>query len=96
MLETVPHQNIEDMAVVYRFALNSNNDGMASILVTNQLLNSMGVTPEKSSWRRENGKTIYEIEVPANTTATVRIGNDITELVEAGKHVFEEVSILRQ
>ena len=28
MLETVPHQNIEDMAVVYRFALNSNNDGM--------------------------------------------------------------------
>ena len=50
----------------------------------------------KSSWRRENGKTIYEIEVPANTTATVRIGNDITELVEAGKHVYEEVSILRQ
>ena len=50
----------------------------------------------KSSWRRENGKTIYEIEVPANTTATVRIGTDITELVEAGKHVYEEVYTLRQ
>ena len=41
MLETVPHRNIEDMAVVYRFALNSSNEGMASILVTNQLLKSM-------------------------------------------------------
>ena len=35
MLETVPHQNIEDMAVVYRFVLSSNDDGIASILVTN-------------------------------------------------------------
>ena len=47
LLETVPHQNIEDMAVVYRFALNSKNDGMASILVTDLLLKSMGVTPEQ-------------------------------------------------
>lgn len=46
MLETVPHQNIEDMAVVYRFVLSS-DDGRASILVTNQLLENMGVTPEQ-------------------------------------------------
>ena len=44
ILETVPHQNIEDMAVVYRFVL---NDDTSSILVTNQLLESMGVTPEQ-------------------------------------------------
>ena len=47
MLETVPHQNIEDMAVVYRFVLTSDDDGRASILVTNQLIQSMGVTPEQ-------------------------------------------------
>ena len=47
MLETVPHQNIEDMAVVYRFVLSSDDDGRASILVTNQLLENMGVTPEQ-------------------------------------------------
>ena len=47
MLETVPHQNMEDMAVVYRFVLSSDDDGRASILVTNQLLESMGVTPEQ-------------------------------------------------
>ncbi len=47
MLETVPHQNIEDMAVVYRFVLASDDDGRASILITNQLIKSMGVTPEQ-------------------------------------------------
>ena len=47
MLENVPHKNMEDMAIVYRFVLNSDDQGRASILVTNQLLESMGVTPEQ-------------------------------------------------
>ena len=47
MLENVPHQNMEDMAVVYRFVLDSNEDGRASILVTNQLIEAMGITPEQ-------------------------------------------------
>ena len=47
MLTKVPHHDIEDMAVVYRFVLDSNDDGRATILVTNQLLDSMGVTPEQ-------------------------------------------------
>lgn len=47
MLENVPHQNMEDMAVVYRFILSSDEDGRASILVTNQILETMGVTPEQ-------------------------------------------------
>ena len=47
MLETVPHKNIEDMAVVYRFVLESSENGGASILVTNQLLENMGVTPDQ-------------------------------------------------
>ncbi len=47
MLQNVPHQNMEDMAVVYRFVLNSDDEGRASILVTNQILENMGVTPEQ-------------------------------------------------
>ena len=47
MLENVPHQNIEDMAVVYRFVLNSDDEGRASILATNQMIENMGVTPEQ-------------------------------------------------
>jgi len=47
MLENVPHQNIEDMAVVYRFVLNSDDEGRASILATNQMIENMGITPEQ-------------------------------------------------
>ena len=47
MLENVPHKDLEDMAVVYRFVLSSNDEGRASILVTNQMLETMGVTPEQ-------------------------------------------------
>ena len=46
MLETVPHRNMEDMAVVYRFILNT-EDTTASILVTNQILENMGVSSEQ-------------------------------------------------
>ena len=44
MLANVPHQDMEDMAVVYRFVVNSDDEGRATILVTNQILDSMGVT----------------------------------------------------
>lgn len=47
MLENIPHQEMEDMAVVYRFVLGSNDEGRSSILVTNNLLENMGVTPEQ-------------------------------------------------
>lgn len=47
MLETVPHKMMEDMAVVYRFVLSSDEDGRASVLVTNQMLENMGITAEQ-------------------------------------------------
>lgn len=47
LLKGVPHRNIEDMAVVYRFVLDIDKEGMGSILVTNQLLDSYGITPEQ-------------------------------------------------
>ena len=47
LVENVPHKDLEDMAVVYRFVLSSDDEGRASILVTNQILESMGVTPEQ-------------------------------------------------
>lgn len=38
---------MEDMAVVYRFVLESNDTGRASILVTNDMIDHMGVTHEQ-------------------------------------------------
>ena len=47
LLTKIPHESIEDMAVVYRFVLESNEAGRASILVTNDMIESMGVTHEQ-------------------------------------------------
>ena len=47
MLSKIPHQEMEDMAVVYRFVLGSDAEGRSSILVTNNLIENMGVTPEQ-------------------------------------------------
>ena len=48
MLETVPHKEIEDMAVVYRFIVGENGPaGVGSILVTNQMLDNYGVSADQ-------------------------------------------------
>lgn len=47
LLAKVPHQEMEDMAVVYRFVVESDTTGRATILVTNELLDKMGITPEQ-------------------------------------------------
>ena len=47
LLEKVPHKDMEDMAVVYRFVLDSDSEGRGSILVTNQLMDNYGITAEQ-------------------------------------------------
>lgn len=47
LLAKVPHDRIEDLAVVYRFIMESNEDGRAFILVNNDLIERMGVTHEQ-------------------------------------------------
>ncbi len=47
MLSDIPYFGVEDLAVVYRFVIDSNDDGRATILVTNSLLETMGVTHEQ-------------------------------------------------
>ena len=47
LLETVPHKDMEDMAVVYRFVISSGEEGRASVLITNKMLENYGVTPEQ-------------------------------------------------
>lgn len=47
MLDSVPHKEMEDMAVVYRFVIDSYDDSRATVLATNQLIETMGVTHEQ-------------------------------------------------
>ena len=47
MLNNMPHRLIEDMAVVYRFLLDSDNRSCASLSITNDFLEGLGVTREQ-------------------------------------------------
>ncbi len=47
MLSKVPHVQVEDMAMVYRIQVGQRDGEVASALVTNQIMDSFGVTPEQ-------------------------------------------------
>ncbi len=47
LLDKVPHKDLEDMAVVYRFVVGDSENGRGSILITNQLLDSYGISAEQ-------------------------------------------------
>lgn len=46
-LAEIPHEIVEDMAVVYRFQLGDLPDGKASVLITNPMLEHYGITQEQ-------------------------------------------------
>lgn len=47
MLASIPHKEQEDMSLIYRFVIDSNEQGVASTLITNQILREYGVSPEQ-------------------------------------------------
>ncbi|MDD3138339.1 MAG: DUF5688 family protein [Lachnospiraceae bacterium] len=47
LLTNIPHKDMEDMAVIYRFIMDDGPEGMQSITVTNNLMENMGITPEQ-------------------------------------------------
>lgn len=47
MLQNIPHKEIEDLSMVYRFVTSNDSDGIQSILVTNNLLENYGITAEQ-------------------------------------------------
>ena len=47
LLERVPHKSMEDLAIVYRLVLDTDDSSKGTILVTNSLMNNYGITPEQ-------------------------------------------------
>ena len=47
LLETIPHKDIEDMAVIYRFDVKDIVGEGATVIVTNKMLENYGITPEQ-------------------------------------------------
>ena len=47
MLAGVPHREMEDISIVYRFQMNHSDQGDATVLVTNQMLQRYGITADQ-------------------------------------------------
>lgn len=47
MLGNIPHTELEDLSMVYRLQLSKNEDGLATVLVTNEMLKSYGIPLEQ-------------------------------------------------
>lgn len=46
----------------------------------------------ESGWKREDGRTVYTVTIPANCTAQVTLPSGVVETVGAGTHTFEEAA----
>ena len=47
VLENAPHQLKEDLAITYHVAVGKNQDGLSSMLITNEMMNEYGETQEQ-------------------------------------------------
>ncbi|MDO4649881.1 MAG: DUF5688 family protein, partial [Eubacteriales bacterium] len=47
MLVNIPHKDIEDMSLVYRAQLDQSENGVSSVLITNQMLENYGITADQ-------------------------------------------------
>ena len=61
MLSRVPHKEMADMSMIYRFDLGDTGNSNATILVTNQMLQNYGITPDQlvcqnSLWQQMKGQ----------------------------------------
>ncbi len=67
MLQTIPHRDMEDMAIVYRIHVQENEGGMPSVLITDAIMEKYGVTEEQlyQDALASNRNSLYEIKTMA-------------------------------
>ena len=92
-LEQVPHKIIEDIAVVYRIDVSDSRHHNASVLVTNQMMEHFGITPEQlhqdavASQMANRPPTLKNMSVllvePEKYPRPVEIGTDLEDLQKA-------------
>ena len=80
------------MAVVYRFVIDSNDDGRATILVTNQLIETMGVTPEQlHADALENAPELKSAVIKGMSEVRFTMRNALEELVDNSLMALRDV-----
>ena len=92
LLETVPHREFEDLAIVYRWNIGAGSDGVYTNLINNELAEKEGVTEEELfKAANENTKNLFPVTVRNMNEVIAEIIFDVGELDEEMSKEFEEV-----
>lgn len=92
MEEAIICWKYKNMAVVYRFVIDSNDDGRATILVTNQLIETMGVTPEQlHADALENAPELKPAVIKGMSEVRFTMRNALEELVDNSLMALRDV-----
>ncbi|MDD3138690.1 MAG: DUF5688 family protein [Lachnospiraceae bacterium] len=97
MLEGMPHQNREDLSLIYKVALGNNADGMATVTIKNEHMREWGVTPEEiHELAMENTKELLPVTVQSmNEIMREMFGRDGMP-DEMAMMMFEEMPMNQQ
>jgi len=77
MLQNVPHEQMEDIAVVYRLVLDSSKEASSTVLVTNDLMEKFGITHEQL---REDAAENAPLIRPAEIKGMVETLNEMQKM----------------
>ncbi len=89
MLDKVPHEKMEDMAVVYRFIVDKREDGNSTVLVTNALLKQFDITHDQL--RKDALEIAPEIR-PAEIKGMTEMLTEMTGMeVDPSMHEVDDV-----
>lgn len=82
LLKKIPHENMEDIAVVYRFIIDSNETGRVTTLVTNGWMDYMGVSYERlKADALENAPKIRPVVIQGmNEIMRKKLGEGVFEM----------------
>lgn len=90
LLETVPHTDILDLSVIYRFIMYEEDDGFGTVILTNELLETLDITPESIHGRAyENTLRILPVKITEPFEGFYMMSNERT-IGGAATMIFEE------
>lgn len=94
LLEKIPHRNIADLSVIYRWIIDANNDGITSAIVTNQVAEEINLSENdlfKSA--SENLKKTSPATIKSLEEVVMGIMNDQPEKNDQGIKIDDLDSI---
>ena len=97
LLETVPHREFEDLAIVYRWNIGAGSDGVYTNLINNELTEKEGVTEEELfKAANENTKNLFPVTVKNMNEVISEIIFGDSELSGEMEEEFKEVMMETQ